>query len=127
MPAPTSDPREQLCYVRVTLIEYEWRIHRVKRSGRSAYVFARKGKYRIVVRVSDHPPSLQRRQIDLSLHPDGDRLRDLIELLCRIELQLVAKTKKRPRDKGYQHGGIDRSRGRRIRRMHYGVAVVKQR
>jgi len=129
MPSDAIDQREQwevIQHVRMTLVDFDWTVRRIKHTRPSAYVYAQKAKKKIVVRISDHPPSLSRRRVDLSIHPDGGRTIDLIAMLCQIEQRFLQKQKRRPRDQSLD-GGQDRSRGRRLRRMHFGQTVVKQR
>lgn len=73
--------RELTALVVREFLRFGWKIHRVKRTRSSAYVFAYHGRERLKVRVSDHKPNLRRRVPDLSIDPESANLRNLTDLL----------------------------------------------
>lgn len=73
--------RELTALVVREFLRFGWKIHRVKKTRTSCYVWAYHGKERLKIRVSDHKPNLRRRVPDLSIDPESANLRNLTELL----------------------------------------------
>lgn len=73
--------RETTASVICEFLRYNWKIHRVKRTRSSSYVWAYHGRERLKVRISDHGANLNRRVPNLSIDPTSSNLQALSALL----------------------------------------------